>query len=142
MVALLDHVVVPIASEADADATTGALGPLLDDIHRVTAVHVIEKGGGTIDKAPMEKRREDAREFLDLLETELGENVVVDTRIEFGTDIVDTIVETAIDAGGTSIAIRPRGGSRILRLMTGDTTTRLVTTPKIPVLVLPDTVEE
>lgn len=140
--ALLDHVVVPIASEADADATTGALGPLLDDIHRVTAVHVIEKGGGTIDKAPMEKRREDAREFLDLLETELGENVVVDTRIEFGTEIVDTIVETAIDAGGTSIAIRPRGGSRILRLMTGDTTTRLVTTPKIPVLVLPDTVEE
>lgn len=140
--AILDHVVVPIASEEDAEATTRALQSLLAEIQCVTAVHVIEKGGGTIDKAPMEKRREDAVDFLDHFETVLSEGVIVETRIEFGTDVVETIVETALDAGGTSIAIRPRGGSRIVRLLSGDTASRLVTNPTIPVLVLPDNVEE
>lgn len=140
--AVLDHVVVPVASGKDAEATARSLKQFLDDIHHVTAVHVIEKGGGSIDKAPMEKRREDATEFLKRFESELGEGVPVDTRIEYGTDIVETILETAVDAGGTSIAFRPRGGSRIVRVLTGDTTNQLVTDPAMPVLSIPDPAED
>lgn len=135
---LLDHVVVPIASEEDAIATCEALGPYLDSIERVTAVHVIEKGDGTVDKAPMEKRRADAAEFLAVVDGRIGDEVAVNTRTAFGTDIVETIVEVAADAGGTAIAFRPRGGSRILRLVTGDTATRLVTDAELPVISLPE----
>lgn len=140
-VAIFDHVVVPIATSEDARATAGALEPFLDDVEHVTAVHVIEKGSGAIDKAPMEKRRGDATEFLALFEAELGDGVSVATRIEYGTDVVDTVLETAIDAGGSCVAFRPRGGGRIIRLLTGDTATRLVADPDVPVVSLPGRTE-
>ncbi|PSP55975.1 universal stress protein [Halobacteriales archaeon QS_1_67_19] len=140
--ALFDHVAVPIASDDDAVTTAAALRPYLDAIDRVTAVHVIEKGGGAIDKAPMEQRRADATEFLDPFETELGGAVPVETRIAFGTDVAETIVEAATAADATAIAFRPRGGSRIVRLLTGDTATQLVTDPELPVISLPNPTED
>lgn len=136
------HIVVPVASEEDAIATCAALRPYLDSIERITVVHVIEKGGGSIDKAPMEKRRADAAEFLAIVEARLGDEATIDRRTEFGTDVVETIVETGLDTGATAIAFRPRGGSRILRLLSGDTATCLVTDPKLPVISLPDMTEE
>lgn len=135
---LLGHVLAPVASAEDARATADALEPYLDEIQRVTAVHVIEKAGGAIDKAPVEKRREDAAEFLAIVDAELGESVAVDTRIEFGTGVADTIVETGVDAGASAIAFRPRGESRIVQLITGDTANTLVTNPRLPVISLPD----
>ncbi|WP_226023104.1 universal stress protein [Halomicrobium salinisoli] len=135
---LLDHVLVPVASEDDAEATVAALAPYLDEINRVTAVHVIEKGGGTIDKAPLEKRREDAAEYLAVVEARLDGDAAVDTRIDYGTDVVDALFAAAADAGATALAFRPRSGSRIVRLLSGDTATRLTTAPVLPVVSLPD----
>lgn len=134
--ALLERVVVPIADERDSVATSAALSPYLDDIHHVTAVHVIEKGGGVVDKAPMEKRRTDAAELLAVVESRLDDEVAVETRIEFGTNVAETIVETALDADASAIAFRPRGGSRLMRLLSGDTAARLVTDPELPVVSL------
>lgn len=139
--ALLDHVLVPIASEEDAEATAAALGPYLEEVQRVTAVHVIEKAGGAIDKAPLEKRQEDAAEFLAIVDSRLSDRVAVDTRTAYGTDVVEALLEAAADAGATAIAFRPRGGSRIRRLLTGDTATRLVIDAEIPVVSLPDASE-
>ncbi|MGQ4555446.1 universal stress protein [Halobellus sp. GM3] len=136
--AIFDHVLVPIASEEDAVATSEALRPYLVEIERVTALHVIEKGGGTVDKAPIGKRREDAAEFLAIVDSRLGGDVAVDTRTGFGTSVVETIFDEATDAGATAVAFRPRGGSRIVRLLSGDTATRLVLDPGVPVVALPD----
>lgn len=133
---LLGHVVVPIADARDAAATTAALSPYLDDVRSVTALHVVEKGGGTVDKAPMEKRLADAVGFLSTVESRLGGEVTVETRVEFGTDVAETIVETALDAGATAIAFRPRGGGRLVRLLSGDTAMRLVTDAELPVVAL------
>ncbi|MDG5762069.1 universal stress protein, partial [Natronococcus sp. A-GB1] len=58
------HVLVPIAEEKDARTTCNSLQPYLEGTERVTAVHVIEKGSGAPDKAPLEKRREDASDSL------------------------------------------------------------------------------
>ncbi|WP_135821889.1 universal stress protein [Halostella litorea] len=137
----LAHLVVPVASEADARATGAALRPYLDGVERVTAIHVIEKAGGAVDKAPLAKRREDAAEFLAVVESEIGDAVAVDTRTAFDTDVVDAVFAAAADAGATAVAFRPRGGSRIVRLLTGDTATGLVTDPEIPVIALPDPAE-
>ena len=137
-VTLLEHVLLPVASESDAEATAAALEPYLEEVQRVTAVHVIEKAGGAMDKAPLEKRREDAAEFLAVVESRLGDRVAVDTRTAFGTDVVETLFDEAADAGVTAVAFRPRGGSRIVRLLSGDTTSALVTDPAVPVVSLPD----
>ncbi|MFW5918131.1 MAG: universal stress protein [Haloferacaceae archaeon] len=134
---MLDHVVVPVASEDDAETTCAALEPYLDEIERVTAIHVIEKAGGAVDKAPIGKRREDAAEYLALVEARIGDSVALDTRTAFGTDVVETIFREAIEVDATAIAFAPRGGSRLVRLLSGDTATRLVTDPDLPVVSLP-----
>jgi nucleotide-binding universal stress UspA family protein len=133
---LLERVVVPVADGRDAAATATALSQCLDEVRHVTVLHVVEKGGGVVDKAPMERRLTDATGFLSTVESGLGDEVTVETRVEFGTDVAETIVETALDAGATAIAFRPRGGSRLVRLLSGDTAIRLVTDAELPVVSL------
>lgn len=135
---LLEDVLVPVASEADARASCDAIRPYASDVDRVTALHVIEKAGGAIDKAPMEKRRAEATDFLSTVETELGESIAVETEIGYGTDVVETIFDRALAIGVESVVFCPRGGSRIVRLLTGDTATGLVTDPPVPVVSLPN----
>lgn len=135
---ILDHVLVPVASEDDARATCEAVDRYLDGVQRLTAVHVIEKAGGAPDKAPLEKREEDAAEFLAVFESCAPDGVPVDTRTTYGTDVVDALFEEAADAGATAVAFRPREGSWILRLITGNTASRLTTDPDVPVISLPD----
>lgn len=139
---MLDHVLLPVATEADARATSASLRPYLDEVERVTACHVVEKGGGAPDKAPLEKRQSDAAEFLAVVESELAADVAFDARIDYGTDVAETLFDAAADAGATAIAFNPRGGSRIVRVLSGDTATKLVTDPTVPVIALPDLGEE
>lgn len=136
--AFFQHILIPVAEEEDARATCVTLQPYLEDIERVTAVHVIEKAGGAVDKAPLEKRREDATEFLAIVEETLSGSVAVDTRTVFATDIVPALFSEAGDAGAEAVAFRARGGSRIKRIIAGDLTTKLVTDPDIPVISLPN----
>ncbi|MFC7095736.1 universal stress protein [Halobaculum marinum] len=131
------HLAVPVADANDAVATATALEPYLEHVERVTFVHVVEKGGGVVDKAPMAKRRTDAEAFLSVAAARVDDAVATDTRIVFGTDIAETIVETALDAEATAVAFRPRGGRRLLRLLTGDTAERLVSDPALPIVSLP-----
>ena len=135
---LLTHAVVPIADEGDARATAAALRPRLGEVEHVVAVHVIEKGGGVVDKAPLEKRQADAEVFLDAAEEALGDAVAVESRVAYDTDVVDAIFAVADDVDATAVAFRPRGGSRIARLLSGDTTTRLARDPAVPTVSLPD----
>ena len=134
---LLDRVVVPVATVEDADTTCSALKPHLGDASSVLAVHVIEKGGGSIDKAPLGKRQSDAEEVLERVETALGDGVAVETKTAYGTDVVETLFETAEEADATAIVFVPRSGGRIVRLLSGDTAMRLVTEGTIPVIALP-----
>jgi nucleotide-binding universal stress UspA family protein len=135
--AILDRIVVPVAGEQDAIETSRALQPFVDRISELTVVHVIEKGGGTVDKAPMAKRRADAAEFLSTVESHLDGAVGFEPRIEFGPNIAETIRGVAIDTNATAIALRPRGGSRLVRWLSGDTARRLLAESAIPVVSLP-----
>lgn len=134
---LLSRVLIPVASEEDAAETAAALAPHLEDVDHVVAVHVIEKAGGAIDKAPLEKREEDAEAMLRLVRELLGEDVAVETEVAYDTDVVDAIFETADEVDATAIAFTAREGGRLARLLSGDTSGRLVTEAPIPVVALP-----
>ncbi|TYL37643.1 universal stress protein [Natronococcus pandeyae] len=134
---VFQHVLIPVATGEDARATCDALEPYLEDVERVTAVHVIEKAGGAMDKAPLGKRQEDAADFLAIVDSELGDRVAVDTRTVYGTDVADALFDAATDTKADAIAIRARGGSRIVQLLAGNTTPKLVTDPLVPVVSLP-----
>jgi hypothetical protein len=130
---LLARVVVPVASEDDARATARALRPY--ETGDVTVLYVVEKGGGTPDKTPVEQSEGIAREAFDAFHEsypDAAEKTVYDD------SIVDGIVGAAQDLDATAIAFRPRGGSRAVQFLSGDRTLRLVTESDRPVVSLPE----
>ncbi|WP_435360370.1 universal stress protein [Haloarchaeobius sp. DFWS5] len=131
---LLERIVVPVANDTDASATAAALSRYLDEVDHLTVAHVIAKGGGAVDKAPMEKRQADANQFLSSVESRFADGTTVDTRIEFGTSVAETIVETALDVDATAIVFRPRGGNRLVRFLSGDTGVRIAAEADVPVV--------
>lgn len=133
MGALLDRVLLPVASEADAVASAHALDN--QQYGDVVVVHVIEKAGGAVDKAGVEQRELEAEEMFDAARDVLGD---VETDVYYGTDVVETIFDAAADVDASAVVVTPRGGNRLIRLITGDVALKLVTENDRPVVVLPD----
>lgn len=139
MSGLFERVVLPVASVEDAAASTRALAD--HDPGHIVAVHVIEKAGGAPDKAGVEQREQQAEKIFTAVERGFENHLPaagLETDLRFGTDIAETVFETAADHGATAIVITPRGGSRWVRLLTGDVALDIVTRTDRPVVVLPD----
>ena len=136
MTDLFDHVLIPVADPDDARATCRAVRDRLAG--PAVLVHVIEKAGGAVDKASVEQREEHAEEIFDAARDVLGDGVPVETQIHYGTDVSETIFAAAADEDASAIVITPRGGSRWVRMLTGDVALDLVTETDRPVVVLPD----
>ncbi len=139
MADLLNRVCVPVADPEDARRTCLALRKY--EPRSVVAVHVIEKAGGAIDKASVEQREERAEEIFAAVQNCLTD-IAVDTDLRYGTDVTEAIFETAADHDASAIVFTPRGGSRWVRLLTGDVALDLVTGTDRPVIVLPDVEDE
>ena len=129
---LLAHVLVPAANEADALATARALEPY--DPGRVTALHVVEKGGGTPDKTPVEQSEELAEASYAAVRTVFPE---ADDHTAYARDVVGAIFEAAAEVDASAVAYRSRGGNRLLQFLSGDRSLRLVTEADRPVVALP-----
>ncbi|MFB6138619.1 MAG: universal stress protein [Halobacteriaceae archaeon] len=135
---LLERVVVPVASPEDAAATGRALAPRLADGATVVAVHVIEKAGGAPDKASVEQREAYAGDVFDAAVEALGDApATVETDIRYATDVAEAVV-AAGEHDATAIVFTPRGGSRWVKLLTGDVALDLIGGADRPVVVLPD----
>ncbi|MFB6271126.1 MAG: universal stress protein [Halobacterium sp.] len=136
---LLSRVVVPVASEADAEATMDAVLPHVSEAGgSVVAVHVIEKAGGAPDKASVEQREAYAEDVFAVV-TEACEAAGVDCETDrrFDTDVVDGIFAAARDHGASAVAFTPRESNRWLDLLTGDNSRKLVKRADLPVVVFP-----
>ncbi|MFB6152400.1 MAG: universal stress protein [Haloarculaceae archaeon] len=137
---LFERVVLPVADPEDAAASCRALSG--HDVGSVLAVHVVEKGGGAPDKASVEQREKYAIEVFEVVRDHLGADFDVETEITYGTDVAEAIFAAADGADATAIVITPRGGSRWIRLLTGDVALSLVTESDRPVVVLPDVYDD
>lgn len=129
---LLAHVLVPVANEEDALSTANALEPYHPD--HVTALHVVEKGGGVPDKTPVEQSEEIAAESYEAVRTVFPD---ADEHTAYARDIVAAIFAAADEVGASAIAYRSRGGNRLMQFLSGDLSLRLVTTADRPVIALP-----
>lgn len=143
MTELFERVFLPVASEQDAESTCrAAVDRIASTGGRIVAVHVVEKGGGAPDKASVEQREERADGIFAVIRECCDDaGVPVETKLAYGTDVAETIFDAADEADATAIAFTPRGGSRWVRLLTGDVTLSLVTRTNRPVVVLPDAEE-
>jgi hypothetical protein len=134
---LLADSVIPVADDDDARATARALTPYLDGTGTVTVVYVVEKAGGAADKASVEQREIHAERAFDAFRDVLADAVDVTTTIQYHTDVVEAVFETAAAQDATAVAFVPRGGGTLLGLLTGNRTKRLVTENDLPVVSLP-----
>lgn len=136
---LFQRPVVPVANKDDARATTAALPPHVGASGTVIAVTVIEKAGGAPDKASVEQGERFADEIFEIVSEGLEDtDIAFESHHLYGRDVAETIIEAAHDLDASSIVFTPRGGSRWLKLLTGDVTVQLVNESDLPIVVLPD----
>jgi len=131
---ILEHVLLPVAHEADARATARALEPY--DPERVTALHVVEKGGGVPDKTSVEQSEKLAEKSYAAVREVFPD---ADVHTAYGRDVVGKIFEAAEEIGASAIAYRSRGGGRIMQFLSGDKSLKLVTKADRPVIALAQT---
>ncbi|GAB3707106.1 universal stress protein [Halorubrum pallidum] len=131
---LLGHVLLPVANEDDALATARSLEPY--GPARVTALHVVEKGEGVPDKTPVEQSETLAEESYAAVRTVFPD---ADDHTAYGRDVAAEIFAAADAVDATAIVYRSRGGNRIMQLLSGDLSLKLVTNADVPVVALPGT---
>jgi nucleotide-binding universal stress UspA family protein len=129
---ILSHVLLPVAHEADALATATALEPY-GPTH-VTALHVVEKGGGVPDKTPVEQSEDLATEAYAAVQSVFPD---ADEHTAYGRDVAAEIFDAADEVGASAIAYRSRGGNRLMQFLSGDISLKLVTKADRPVIALP-----
>jgi len=129
---ILEHVLLPVAHEEDALATAGQLEPY--DPEQVTALHVVEKGGGVPDKTPVEQSEELAEESYAAVREVFPD---ADEHTAYGRDVAEAIFEAAETVDASAIAYRARGGNRLMQFLSGDLSLKLVTDADRPVIALP-----
>lgn len=133
---IIEHLVVPIANEEDAHTTANILKSY--EFNHITAVHVIEKGGGAPDKISLKQAEKKATKafntFFDIIPKS-------EKKLTYNRDVVDAVINVTENVGGSAIAFRPRGGSRIIQFLSGDKALRLITESDKPVIALPEKIK-
>jgi nucleotide-binding universal stress UspA family protein len=136
---LLSTPFVPVASVDDAEITVAAV---LDRVAaaggRMTVAHVVEKAGGAPDKASMEQRETLAEEAFEYVRERAAEaGVDCETELLYGTDVAETLIDGAREAGASAIVFTPRGHKWWWDLFSDDVADALVHRSDLPVVVLP-----
>jgi nucleotide-binding universal stress UspA family protein len=132
---LFETVVLPVASADDARTTcASAAAHLRRTDGRAVVVHVIETASPPDDahETGAEETFAAAREACGAAE------ITVDTRLEYGAEVPETVFAVADEVDATTIVFTPRAGSRWSKLLSGDVANTLVNESERPVVVLPD----
>jgi nucleotide-binding universal stress UspA family protein len=133
---LFEVAVLPVASATDARTTCASAAAHLQHAGgRAVVVHVI-RGMPPTEEG---KRTEAAEEtFAAAREAFSAADIDLETHLEYGEGIPETVFAVAEEVDASAIAFTPRAGSRWTKLLSGDVANALVNESDRPVVVLPD----
>lgn len=129
---IMNEVVVPIASEDDAEKTIEELEHF--EIEHMTVVFVAEKTESypnTVPRSVFQETIDDIEDTFDEVYPDYNLRVVQ------SSDTVEAIVNVVEDVEATSIVFRPRQHSFISRIIKGSTL-ELISESHVPVIALPE----
>jgi nucleotide-binding universal stress UspA family protein len=135
---LLDPVVVPVADRDDARRTAEVMSPYLREHGAsVVLVHVVERRWGWPEPVSPSVRVANADRMFDVASEPFAEaGVPVDTRLLEGESVADAVRTAAADVDAGAIAFVPRGGGRLVKLLSGNVERALHRVSDRPVLVV------
>lgn len=138
---LLRRIVLPVASREDAHETCKAAFPYITNANgEAIAVYVVETTPSGINKASPTALTDYGKQALEIVEDYGNEyGLPVQTEIQYGSIVREAVFDLAQSEEATSIGFIPRSGSRIGKLLRGDTARSLITQNELPVLVFPRT---
>ena len=137
MTDILSRPLVAVASPEDATATARAVRAHRDALGDIVLLHVVEKGGGGVDKASVEQREEHAERAFEAFRTVLSDTDV-ETEIAYATNVADGILEAARDVDASAIVFTSRGGGWLASVLSEDVSEDLLRNSDRPILALPD----
>lgn len=130
------HLLVPIVNLDDAKRTCEQLDRTIDSpIEIITVVFVIEHREGYIDPAPPGALKEEAERVFSYVEGYFGEGPMIQRELRSGHDAVSEIIAAADEYDVSAIGFSPRPKTRLQRLLTENSSYRLITESHYPVLV-------
>lgn len=138
---LLGRVIVPVASEMDAERTCNAVLPHLHQTKgEVHVVHVIEHTEGYLDTASVEQLEEEAeRIFAAARETfQAAGFSSFETHLTYGADVVEAVYDMCEELDVDAVVFVTRRTSRWKRMLSGDVALKLITENPYPAIVLPE----
>jgi nucleotide-binding universal stress UspA family protein len=126
---VFDRLLLPVADEADAEATCTAVKPYVDaGATELVVLHVTETDGESSGSEEAFDR------FRDACSTD---GVVLETELRSGPDAVAEIAAAADELDVTAIGVLPRSKNLVVRLLSEETTATLISSTDVPVIVLP-----
>lgn len=132
----VNHLLVPIANLEDAKRTCEELDQSIDsEIEIITVVFVIEQTKGYIDPAPPAALKQEAEQVFSYVEEYFVDGPVIQRELRSGTDAVSEIIAAADEYDVSSIGFSPRPKTKLQRLLTENSSYRLITESHHPVIV-------
>lgn len=138
---LFDRVVIPVASEMDAQRTCEAVLPHIRQTGgEPHVVHVIEHTEGYMDTTSTEQLEQDAERIFDAARETFADAdfTSFETHLRYGTDVAETVYDACEEVDATAVVFVARHASRWKRLLTGDVALNLITDNPYPAIVLPE----
>jgi nucleotide-binding universal stress UspA family protein len=135
---VLTRLLLPVADEADAEATCEAVRSYVEaGSAELIVLHVVDASNGATDNPP--PKPTDAV-FDPFRETFSDDVVSVRAKTRAGTDVLDEIVQTADDVGATAIGVLPRPKNFLSRIFPKDeNVSKLVSKANVPIVVFSQT---
>ncbi len=135
---VFDRLLLPIANKEDAEATYRAVKPYVKATTDIIVLHITKTDETDSDTGPSEVAEKQAANIFDVFVGSFtSERVTIETEHRTGSDPIAEIGTAADELNITAVGVLPRTKNILLRILSRENTTTLISSTDVPVVILP-----